>query len=549
MLKERFLPVVVLCFVVLGGVTVQSCKKSDSPVPASQPETPDEPTPEPVENPQWMADTLSAAAVTLPSLFSDDMLLQRNATVKLWGTGASAGDTVRVWPSWSSAALEAVASDDGRWTADVATPDAGGPYIISIYNRGRSILNNVLIGDLWFCSGQSNMEMPLSGFSSARFPADYQADMEAASPDVPLRIFNAVIIDGAYKRQYAASPQEEVLGSWQLNTPGNVRYASCLAWYFARGLVQSQGVPVGIIISSRSGSGIQCWMSEEAATAFAEIDTGAARNMTMTDEDSKTVPCALYNAMVAPFLCLPIKGIIWYQGENNRNQYEQYAGYQDAFVADLRSKWGVGDFPFYFVQIAPYSYGNSSALSAARLRAAQARSAEEIPNCGMVCTMDLGEENNIHPLKKKEVSARLVNYALACTYGHSDVHYRSPQMLSVSMSLDSTETKSQIDSLASRDYGDISVSHVQGATAVIKVDAQSSLAGVGESVDGFEIEDDEGVWYKADATVTATDEITVRALVESYPVSVRYCYHNYVMATVFDVDGLPLLPFCYPDEL
>lgn len=462
----------------------------------------------------WKNNTEYEAEVVLPSLFSDNMILQRNAEVTIWGSALSEGDVVHVLPSWTKKDSEAIVDSHGKWSTTITTPDAGGPYSISFYDNGCSTINNIMIGDVWFCSGQSNMEMPLPGFQGQP-PVDSQADIAAATPDIPIRMFLVDNINGAWKRQYANSPQKNIIGSWLLNSPENVKNSSCIAYYFAKLLQQETKVPVGIIVSSLGGSKIQSWMSEEAASAFPEINVAEMKEAGLNDSNHYNYPCVLYNAKVAPFHCMPIKGMIWYQGESNSGEYKSYPAYQKAFVEDLRAKWGCGEFPFYFVQIAPYSNGNSAGIDWARFRDCQTRSAKEISNSGMVCIMDLGEENNIHPVRKKEVAQRLVNYALGQTYGRTDLVYQSPEFESA---------------------------EVNDNEVIVTIATKSALANQGSSVDGFELAGADGKYYAAKATISSAKTITVSCDKVSVPVSMRYCYRNFIQASVFDNTGLPLNP-------
>lgn len=463
----------------------------------------------------WKENTEFEAEVILPSLFSDNMILQRNAEVTIWGTALAEGDVVHVLPSWTNTASEAIVGADKKWRTTITTPDAGGPYSISFYDNGRSTIGNIMIGDVWFCSGQSNMEMPLPGFQGQP-PVDSQADIAAASADVPIRMFLVDNINGAWKRQYANSPQEKIIGSWQLNTPANVKNSSCIAYYFAKLLQQETNIPVGIIVSSLGGSKIQSWMSEEAAADFSEIDVAGMKEAVLNDSNHSNYPCVLYNAKIAPFLCMPIKGMLWYQGESNSGEYKSYPAYQKAFVDDLRAKWNCGEFPFYFVQIAPYSNGNSSGIGWARFRECQSKSAKQISNSGMVCIMDLGDETNIHPVRKKEVAQRLVNYALGQTYGKADIIYKSPEFESAS---------------------------TNGSTVTITVSTNSTIANQGTKVTGFELAGSDGKFYKAEATISSAKTIMVACSNVTEPKYMRYCYRNFIEATVFDRTGLPLEPF------
>ena len=460
----------------------------------------------------WKTDNGFAAEIALPSHLTSGMVLQHNAKARIWGTALEAGAEVHVLPSWTDQDVMAVAGDDRRWVAEIPTGDTGGPYTISIYCNGCTTLEDIWLGELWLCSGQSNMEMPVNGFDGQPVP-DSQALIEEADPAVPLRIFLMDNENGAWFRQYSKEPQDRVKGRWGKNKPDDVRYASATAYTFGLALQKELGVPVGLIVASMGSTKIETWMSEEAASAFPSIKIDDMKSATITDGNFFNYPCVEYNAKLAPFRVMPIAGMIWYQGESNSGNYQQYPALQKAFVEDLRAKWNCGDFPFYYVQIAPYDYGNATNTTAALMREAQEKSLESIPGSGMICTLDIGDKSNIHPTRKIEVGRRLANLALAKTYGR------------------------EIDALSPR----FASMEVSGNRIMVSVQDEP-LAPPTDSYTGFEICGADKKFYPANALLSG-GRIAVSSPSVSAPVAVRYCFYNYKVGNVKGQNGLPLMPF------
>ena len=454
------------------------------------------------------------AKVTLPAVLDNNMVLQQQSDVKLWGK-ARPNTTVQIRTSWNGAKYETRSDKQGDWLTQVATPQAGGPYEITFDDGEVTKLQNILIGEVWFCSGQSNMEMPMRGFD--RQPMQGGNDVIAkAKPATPIRIFNMDNKAGQWVRQQSKTPQADCQGEWQEHTPVNVAHASAAAYYFARYIQEVLEVPVGIIIASRGGAKIEPWMSREALEPFKEISLSAL------DDDSPMVdtqtPCVLYNSKVAPLLNFCIKGILWYQGESNRNNAHLYNRLQAAFVKDLREKWGLGELPFYFVEIAPFNYEGPDGTSAAYLREAQLQSMREIPNCGMVSTLDVGHPVFIHPVDKETVGTRLAWWALGQTYGREGFGYATPIYKSMEIA--------------------------EGKIYINVENAPNGLCPMWTSLEGFEIAGEDRVFHPAFAEIeTKSCRLAVSSKEVPNPVAVRYAFKNYATASVFNIHGLPLAPF------
>lgn len=458
----------------------------------------------------------AGAKVKLPSVLSSGMVLQQQSDVKLWGT-ADAGKTVKVTVSWSKRGLSVKADADGKWALSVRTPEAGNaPQTITFDDGEPLVLNNVLIGEVWFCSGQSNMEMPMRGFD--RQPLTGTNDIIArAKPTTPIRMFITDSKRGEWIRQYSKTPQDDCRGEWLENTPDNVAVTSAAAYFFARYINDVLDVPVGIIVSTLGGSRIEPWMSREAISAF----PGKDLSFLDTDAEVKNIhssPCVLFNAKVNPFTSYAIRGFLWYQGESNRDNADEYARLMPAMVADWRARWRQGELPFYYVEIAPFNYEGADKTSAARMREVQAACMKTIPNSGMASTVDIGNPVFIHPTDKATVGQRLAWWALAKTYGRTGFGYVSPTYRSM---------------------------EVADGKIYINVDnSGNGLCPMWTSLKGFEIAGDDRVFHPAFAEIeTKTCRLAVSSKDVPHPVAVRYAYKNTPEVSAYNIQGLPLLPF------
>lgn len=457
----------------------------------------------------------SEARVKLPSIINSSMVLQQQTEVNLWGE-ASKNRKVRITTSWNQKTYTTESDNNGKWAIKVATPKAGGPYEI-VFDDGEILqLSNILIGEVWLCSGQSNMEMPMRGFD--RQPLDNTTDIIAkAKSRTPIRIYTTDSKNGKWVRQYAKTPQADCQGEWLENTPYNVANTSAVAYYFAKYLEEVLDVPVGIIISSWGGSKVEAWMSRESISPFSDIDLSILDN----DEEVKnptTTPSVLYNAKIAPLVGFGIKGFLWYQGESNRDNAKQYLDLMPAFVKDLRTKWNNDDLPFYFVQIAPYNYEGADGMSAAYLREVQEQNMKDIPLSGMVTTMDVGHPAFIHPTDKKTVGNRLAYWALSEMYGLQGIGYKPP----VYKSMELADNKIYINF----------------------DNAEKGICPMWTSLPGFEIAGEDKVFHPAFAEIeTRTSRLAVSSKDVPNPIAVRYAYKNYIEASIFSISGIPVAPF------
>lgn len=364
------------------------------------------------------------ARVILPPFFSDNMVLQQKADVALWGT-SDRGKKVTVAPSWTKEKYAAEPDAEGKFFLRIPTPEAGGPYAISFSDGEKTVLGNVLLGEVWFCGGQSNMEMYMRGFEGQ--PVEHGAEyILGANPQTPIRICNIPNVK-------SARPQAIKKAAWKENSPEVVALTSAAAYFFAVRLHQVLGVPVGLLIADWGGSAIEAWMPRELLEKefpdefnLAQLDT--ADISTIKGKD----PCIHYNGMISALQPFTFKGMLWYQGENNRSRPEQYTRLQTAYVKMMRERFQNPDAPFYFVQIAPYPYGRYDRLfTNGYFNEAQLKTLALIPRSGMVTTADIGSFYTVHPPQKKEVGDRLAALALVNDYGIGGINPVAPTFESV----------------------------------------------------------------------------------------------------------------------
>ena len=439
--------------------------------------------------------------VKLPSIFGNNMVLQQQTQAPIWGKTES-GKSVSVKTSWDGKSYSVKSDNHGNWKVIIKTPKAGGPYTITISDGSTIKLTGVLIGEVWICSGQSNMEMSMKGYHNE--PVIGGIEDIYASTNESIRLFTV-------SKNTSISPLDDFTGKWEECIPGNVANFSATAYYFGRMLQKSLGVPVGLINTSWGGTRIEPWISEVGNKTFDFVklpDKNQAENITTQ------TPTVLYNAMIHPMEGYGIRGAIWYQGESNRNEYSNYEKLMPGLIQDWRNKWDIGDFPFYYVQIAPFNYG--SGINSAFLREAQLKASTVLPNIGMISLMDTGEEFCIHPKNKRVCGERLAYYALAKTYGFEGVEYTGPVL---------------------KEY------IIDGSVVKLKFNhANNGLTTFGKELKNFRIAGENKQFYPATATITG-DGITVVSPHVVKPVAVRYAFDDFVVGELFNNEGFPASSF------
>lgn len=451
------------------------------------------------------------AEIRLPDIMSDNMVLQQLSSAKIWGW-AEHDSQISVTVSWSKDKYTTMSDMHGNWMLTVKTPEASNvPQTISIReNKGKTtFINNVLIGEVWFCSGQSNMFMQLGGYSSQPVEGAPETIMNSS------RYKNVRV--ALISKRAATTPQEKVDGRWMESAPENASKFPAAAYYFATRLNGTLDIPIGIICCSWGGSHIAGWMPEELVTSLGYKDAAAHA----ADENRKNGrPLVMYNGMLYPLRHYTIKGFLWYQGCSDVAEYGKYALYQSEMVKHWRELWGLGELPFYFVEIAPYDYDLRRGLKGYMLREAQQKALDMIPNSGMASTVDLVkpyERKIIHPSRKKEVGDRLAMLALNHTYNIKGIESDSPRFAGMEIQ--------------------------ENGSAKIRLTNCSNGFSVTYPIEGFEAAGKDRVFYHADARILPDKTICVSCPQVKEIASVRYLYSNFVIANLKNMWGLPVLPF------
>jgi len=440
-------------------------------------------------------------AFRLPAIISNHAVFQQSTDVKLWGW-AQSGSTVKISCSWDPTdTVKAEPRKDWTWDAIVKTPKAGGPYTITfISNTQKVVISDILIGEVWLCSGQSNMEY---AFNWEQGVLD-AGDAVAKSANNQLRYFQL-------SHTYSIFPKENSDGEWKVSSPETTPSMSVAGYFFGKTINEKLKVPVGLIASYWGGTCVQSWTPKEVFEQNGE--------MKRLGIDTKPVnwapvePSVIYNSMLYPLVNYKIAGAIWYQGEANTGEPQNYGKLFEGLITGWRKAFK-NDFPFYFVQIAPWN--GYWGISAALLREQQ-EATLKLPKTGMVVVGDLVDDiTNIHPKIKKEVGNRLVNLALKEQYGIKDLQPYFPHFAAFT---------------------------VQKGKVNIKVASIGKLCCKGKVINSFQLAGDDKVFYPATAVIEKNGSVTLASKKVNNPVAVRYCFTNDGMPNLFDVNGLPLVPF------
>lgn len=482
-----------------------------------------------------LASVAAHAEVRLPAVFADHMVVQRDVPVHVWGH-ASPNEAVAV--IFRGETGHAAADDLGRWSLYLHPGEAGGPFELQVQGTNKIAIQDVMVGDVWIASGQSNMEFPMEGWehggvnntkeeiAAANFPAIRLLDIQVASSDFP-------------------ADDVVVRHPWSQCSPASVRAFSAVGYFFARDVQQQEHIPIGVISASWGGTPAEAWTSLDALAADASLMPVFARRARLMAELPSAVlrqekqqadyesakaagkqatppgwrpdpaswkPGGIYNAMIAPLTPFPIKGAIWYQGESNAEHDAApiYARLFQTMIQDWRSRWRQGDFPFLFVQIANWDAGDFWP----EVREAQ-RQSLVLTNTAMAVTIDIGDPVEIHPPDKQDVGLRLALAARAIAYGES-IEYSGPLFRSVT---------------------------VEGPALRVRFDhAQSGLAAKGGVLHGFAVAGADEKYVPAQARIEA-DTVVVSADSIKVPVYVRYGWAANPNCVLYNGAGLPASPF------
>ena len=451
------------------------------------------------------------AKIKLPALFSDNMMLQQKSNAPIWGWAEKNANVV-IKTSWDSKTYKVKTDASGKWKTELKTVSFGGPYTIEVSEGNEKVtIKNVLLGEVWLCSGQSNMEMPLKGFQGQ--PVKNGNEIIVRSTNKNIRLITI-------PRATVLEPKDDFEGKWEEASPKSTSNFSATSWYFGSLLQEVLNIPVGLIHVSYGGSSMEAWMNKEMLKDFA-----SAKIPTTKEElakDPNRVPTTLFNGMLSPVIGYGIKGCIWYQGESNYERASEYTALMKKMVSSWRTLWNQGDFPFYFAQIAPFNYASfhpkdyQEKYNSAYLREAQFKASKEISNSAMVVLMDVGEENNIHPMDKEKGGNRLAFQALARTYEIEGFEFESPKFKSMEIK--------------------------DGAVTVSFDDVTNGITSYEKEVTGFEIAGEDKVFYPAKTVVRRKSVVLTSDKVKK-PVAVRYLWKDFAKAELFSAGGLPVSSF------
>ncbi len=446
----------------------------------------------------------AVAAIKLPSIIGDSMVLQRDEPVAIWGWDEPGTDvTVAIGEN----KVTAKADDSGKWCLQLAAMEAGGPHTMTISGTDTVTVQDILVGEVWLCSGQSNMEWVVSNSNNPQeeiAAADHPRIRHIKIPHVPME-----------------SPQNDVASSgWQLCSPATVGGFTACGYFMGRYLQDELDVPIGLIGSNWGGTRIEPWtppVGFQQVPALKDIADNLENFPSKNDKGNinHQSPLALYNGMIAPLVPYTIRGAIWYQGESNNGEGMLYYEKMKALIAGWRSIWGKEDLPFYFVQLAPYRYGGDPTRLAGIWEAQVATLAD--PHVGMAVTVDIGNVKDIHPRNKQDVGKRLALWALAKLYGKDDLVYSGP--LYKSMEVDGDKIRIAFD-------------HVGGGL----------VSRDGEPLSWFTIAGEDKNFVEANAVIDG-DQVVVSANGVTAPVAVRLGWHQEAEPNLSNKDGLPASPF------
>ena len=466
----------------------------------------------------------SAVSFKVANILQSNMVIQQNKPFRIWGN-APANEVIRIQADWMKKDKTVRADAEGKWLTSVGVPKAirgnFDPHTITITCANDMVrLRNILIGDVWICSGQSNLTYQMDTTKGGK-DGVLNFEKEIAEADYPaIRLFT---VGWAWEKK----PQEDCKGKWEVCSPETVRRFSAVGYYFGRKLFQQLQIPIGLVDNGMPAAGCQAFTRREILASDPEIkkkylDPYEAKPEKKGESILAILqrPSLIYNGMIYPVRHLSIRGFIWYQGESNRSDGMMYARLCKAMLKGWRHDFDQGKLPFYFVQLPPYNWGkhDSTAYEYALLREAQA-SMLKIKNTGMAVTLDVGDPDNLHPHNKKPVGIRLANIALHKTYGFTHILYRGPVFKKMKIEKDT-----------------------------VKISFDRATIGNGLSTNNgqppeyFFVAGADKIFHEAKARI-ADDQVWLYSPEVHQPIAVRYAFTNYPLTNFENKEGLPAQPF------
>jgi sialate O-acetylesterase len=436
------------------------------------------------------------ANVTLPNVFSDNMVLQRNSEVIIWGW-ANPKEEVKIIPSWNNQEYKVVANNHAYWTISIPTPKEGGPFTISLKGFNEITLKNILIGEVWLCSGQSNMEM------NANWGIKNGEEEAKKATNSNIRFFSV-------EKASAETPQNNLSGNWVECSPETMKKNSAIAYFFAQRITEDlKNVPIGMIVSAWGATPAEVWIPENVIQNNQEL-LNASQKIN-PNEYSPIEPARTFNSMINPLIGFKIAGVLWYQGESNVGS-SIYDKTFTSLITSWRTLWKE-DFPFYFVQIAPYKNGEDL-YSSVIIRDLQ-RKTLQLPNTAMVVTSDISTTDDIHPKDKKSVGTRLANLALVNTYKTNATLVNGPLYKAIK---------------------------IEKNKVVVSFDFAEGLHFLNKKSNQFEIAGADGIFYVAVANIKNNSVILQSDKVKN-PIKVRFAWTNTAQSQLFNKANLPASSF------
>lgn len=450
------------------------------------------------------------AKITLPSIISNNMVLQQHTKANIWGK-ANPGEKISIVTSWNKKAQVCTADENGKWKMQIKTPKACKGQWMEISGENNIRIENILIGEVWLCTGQSNMEFPVARNPKVKWKTGIINEAE----EMKDATFNDIRLFHVEHQLAPDGEKDDCKGEWMVCNPENLKDFSAIGFIFGRSLYKNLNTPIGLIQSTWGGTHAESWTDMDVMKdnpLYDEVFDEFAPKDNKRKKKAEKVPATLWNGMIAPILGYTVKGNIWYQGESNSVRYEKYGQVFTNLINSWRKEWGQPDMPFYFMQIAPH-YKQPAGIREAQLNVWRN---SKLKNIGMAVVTDACDSTDIHPRMKQQAGERLAAWALAKQYD-KDVAFSGPAYKSMKVK------DNQL--ILSFDYADGGLTTPDG-----------------QPVKGFYIAGNDEKFYPANATIQGKKVILTAPEVK-HPVAARYGFGTFFRVNLYNNAGMPAVPF------